>query len=156
MQSMDCVNGYSLHSTEFLGVCVRGDTDAHDGGKKRFESRRSVFVFALPCAFDLGSGTHDWPLVSISSGLSFASDYFSTYTNGMAVVEAQEWVPNAWFEDTRDFVARLLRADGLCIPATRGRPGRSDATDIHGLFKANIRDFLWSIYPVFCDQSNKY
>lgn len=156
MQSLDCINGYSLYSAEFLGVCVRGDTDAHNIGKTRFESRRSVFVFALPCAFDLGSGTHDWPLVSISSGLSFASDYFSPYTNGMAVVEAQECVPNAWFEDTRDFVARLLRADGLCIPATRDRPGRSNATDIYGLFKANIRDVLWSIYPVFCDQSNEY
>jgi hypothetical protein len=156
MQSMDCIDGYSLHSAEFLGVCVRGDTHTHKIGKKRFESGRRIFVFALPCAFDLGSGPHDWPLVSISTGLSFASDYLPTHANGMAVVEAQEYVPNAWFENTRHFVARLLRADCLCIPATRDRPGRSNATDIYGLFKANIRDFLWSICPVFCDQSNEY
>ena len=156
MQSMDCANDCSLCSAEFLGVRARGNTDADHGRKKRFESRRSVFVFALPCAFDLGSGTHDWPLVSICAQLSFASDNLSTHANGVAVVEASEGVPKAWFEDTRDFVAHLLRADVLCIPATRGRQGRADATDTYGLFKAHIRDLLWSIYTVFCDQSNEY
>jgi hypothetical protein len=156
MQSMDCIDGYSLYSAEFLGVCARGDTDAHNGGKKRFESRRSVFVFSLPYSFDLGSGTHDWALVSISSGLSSSPYHLPANANGMEVVEAQEGVPNAWFEDARDLVAHLLCSDGLCIPATRGRQGRSNATDFYGLFKADIRDFLWSIYPVFCDQSNEY
>lgn len=88
MQSMDRTNGYSLFSTEFLGVCACGDTDVDHCRKKRFESRRGVFVFALPYAFDLGSGTHDWPFVSISSGLSFASDYLSTHANGVAAMEA--------------------------------------------------------------------
>jgi len=64
MQNMDCINGYSLHSAEFLGVCVRGDADAHNIGKKGFESGRSIFVLALRCTFDLGSGPHDWSLVS--------------------------------------------------------------------------------------------
>ena len=88
MQGMDCINGYSLHSTEFLGVCVRGDTDAHHIGKTRFESGRSIFVLALRCTSDLGSGPHDWPLVSNRAELSFASDYLSTHANGVAVVEA--------------------------------------------------------------------
>ena len=88
MQSMDCINGYSLRSAEFLGVCVRGDTDAHNIGETRFESGRGIFVLALPITFDLGSGPHDWPLVSICAGLSFASDYLSTHANGVAVVEA--------------------------------------------------------------------
>ncbi len=80
MQGMDCIDGRSLLSAEFLGVRVSGDTDAHNVGKKRFKSRRSVFVFALPYTFDLGSGTDDWSLVSISSGLSFAFDYLSVLT----------------------------------------------------------------------------
>src|ERR1700733_550762 len=131
MQGVDRTNGDSLPSAEFLGVCVSGDTDSHNIGKTRFESGCRIFVFALPYAFDLGSDTDDWPLVSISSGLSFASDFFSTYANGMAVVEAQGRVPNTWFENTRDFVAHLLRADRLCISATRGRQGRSNATDVY-------------------------
>ena len=88
MQGMDCANGHSLYSTEFLGVCARGDTDAHKSGKKRFESGRSIFVLALRFTFDLGSGPHDWPLVSNSVGFSFASDYLSALANGVAVVEA--------------------------------------------------------------------
>ena len=88
MQIMDCINGYNLHSAEFLGVCVRGDTDSHNIGETRFESGRSIFVLALRFTFDLGSGPHDWPLVSNSVGFSFASDYLSALANGVAVVEA--------------------------------------------------------------------
>ena len=151
MQSVDRTNGRGLLSPQLLGVCVSGDSDSLDTGKARFESGRSFFVFTLPHAFDIGSDTDDWPILSISSGLPAAPVVLSTYANGMAVVEAQGFVPNAWSKSTSDFVAHLLLADSLYISATRSRQRHPDATDFYGLFEARCRDFLWPIHPVFCD-----
>jgi hypothetical protein len=58
------VDDYSFHSTQFLGVFVGGDAVAHNIGKERFEPGRSVSFLALLVTADLGSGTHDWYLVS--------------------------------------------------------------------------------------------
>ena len=86
MQSMACIDSYSLFSTKFLGVFARGDSDSHYIGKKRLKSGGSVSVLALPATPNFGSDTHDWPVVSNKSGLSVAADLLSTRASCVAAV----------------------------------------------------------------------
>ena len=156
MQSVASIDDYRLHSTKLLGVCARGDTGAYSIGTKRVKSGGSVCVLALSHTSNLGSDTHDWPLISNKFRLSFAADSLSTGAGRVAAMEGKEKIQSARLDCLGYSIARLLRADILSVFATRDRQGRSNGVDVYGLYKARSLVLPYYLHSIFCDQSKKH